>query len=466
MYKEIVKRHLIKTISYLMTLSLIFGICIEAYAITPEELGVEGYNAIDVSIIDQNHNDYEPYKENVELVDITPFGNLLRDVYYDTVTADKVYKIRSTDKIYITNTGNEDFFHDIAVYIKPYILVKEDKNIKYVTKDTVDLADLHYDYVNLQNKYVNDKSFYQTKWLVDFEDESYKYEYQLASDLKFTNDYVYNTNWESVKLIWAEDTGAYYAESKGGDTIYKFVGSGETLCINPLDLGYDTDEVIYGIHCVKYYTINNTEYKFWKIAYYTIDDDHTPKVIGKDVSNINKIEKSIVDPFIDVFDSDYYADAVKWAYGENITKGTSDNTFSPNVTCDRGQVVTFLYRLAGSPKVDYSINKFKDVKKNDYYSDAVIWALENGITNGTGKDTFSPNEKCTEAQILTFLYRASGSPYAEPTNWSKQYSNGFWSNALSWADNNNIVTNDIKGTFEIDTPCPRSHIVYYMYNTK
>lgn len=462
------RNHFLRPSSLILALCMVLGLNIQAYAITPEELGVEGYNAIDVSIIDQNHNDYEPYKENVELVDITPFGNLLRDVYYDTITADKVYKIRSTDKIYITNTGNEDFFHDIAVYIKPYILVKEDKNIKYVTRDTVDLADLHYDYVNLQNKYVNDKSFYQTKWMTNSADSKSEYTFQIASELRFVNGESWAGMYSDpryVRVRWAEDTGVNYAEYKGGDTIYKFVGSGETFCISPLKLNYEPDEIIYGLHCEKYYMIDGVEYKFWKIVYYTIDDNYTPKVIGQDNTEVveTNIPKNTVEPFIDVFDSDYYADAVKWAYDENITKGTSDNTFSPERYCNRGQVVTFLYRLAGSPKVDHSQDRFIDVKESDYFYDAVTWAMEKGITYGTGTNLFSPYDPCSESQILTFIYRANGSPEPTFTEWSMTQPIGFWSEALDWADYNKMIPEEIKDSFQIGSPCPRSHIVYYLY---
>ena len=113
-----------------------------------------------------------------------------------------------------------------------------------------------------------------------------------------------------------------------------------------------------------------------------------------------------VDPFTDVYVTDYYADAVSWAYESGITLGTSDTTFSPAQTCTRAQVISFLYRLADSPEVGGSDETpFTDVGESAYYLDAVIWAVANGVTSGTSETTFSPDSTCTRAQIVTFLYR-------------------------------------------------------------
>ncbi len=110
-------------------------------------------------------------------------------------------------------------------------------------------------------------------------------------------------------------------------------------------------------------------------------------------------------PFTDVSDSDYFCKPVKWAYGSKITGGTSDTAFSPYANCTRGQVVTFLWRTAGQPEPNSNKNPFTDVKADSYYYNAVLWAVENGITGGTGADTFSPDADCTRAQVVTFLYR-------------------------------------------------------------
>ena len=115
--------------------------------------------------------------------------------------------------------------------------------------------------------------------------------------------------------------------------------------------------------------------------------------------------KSDKNPFKDVRKGDYYYDAVLWAVEQNITKGTSETTFRPDQTCTRGQIVTFLWRYSGQPKPTSAVNPFEDVKEGQYYYDAVLWAMENRITSGTTRTTFRPNQTCTRAQIVTFLYR-------------------------------------------------------------
>ena len=110
-------------------------------------------------------------------------------------------------------------------------------------------------------------------------------------------------------------------------------------------------------------------------------------------------------PFTDVKTSDYFYKPVKWAFGSKITGGTSDTTFSPDNNCTRAQVVTFLWRTAGQPEAKGKDNPFTDVKSDSYYYKAVLWAVEQGITGGTSTTTFSPDNNCTRAQVVTFLYR-------------------------------------------------------------
>ncbi|MDO4281706.1 MAG: S-layer homology domain-containing protein, partial [Peptococcaceae bacterium] len=111
-------------------------------------------------------------------------------------------------------------------------------------------------------------------------------------------------------------------------------------------------------------------------------------------------------PFTDVAEGTYYHDAVQWAVEEGLAAGTSSTTFSPNATLTRGQTVTFLWRAAGEPAVNAD-NSFTDVADSAYYADAVAWAVQNGVTNGAGANTFSPDADCTRGQIVTFLWRAA-----------------------------------------------------------
>jgi hypothetical protein len=160
--------------------------------------------------------------------------------------------------------------------------------------------------------------------------------------------------------------------------------------------------------------------------------------------------------FRDVSASVSYSAAVKWAFENGVTDGTSKITFSPNATCTRSQVVTFLWRAAGEPQPEYTESVFSDVKESDYYYTAVSWAVEQGITNGTSATTFSPNVKCTEGQILTFLWRANGSPIVGNPGANPQY----YTSALLWAQSLNLI--DSK-TFSVSAYSPRANIVSYLY---
>ena len=115
-------------------------------------------------------------------------------------------------------------------------------------------------------------------------------------------------------------------------------------------------------------------------------------------------------PFTDIPSGDFYYDAVKWAYENKVASGMTTTTFGPNSTTTRGQVVTFLWRAMGSPEPETKSNPFKDVKSSNYYYKAVLWAVENGITSGTTPNKFSPDSNCTNAHILAFIYRLLGEP--------------------------------------------------------
>lgn len=168
-------------------------------------------------------------------------------------------------------------------------------------------------------------------------------------------------------------------------------------------------------------------------------------------------------PFTDVAETDYYYEAVMWALENNVTSGTSATTFSPMSTCTRGQVVTFLWRAAGSPEPKAAVNPFNDVSTSDYYSKSVLWAVEQGITSGTSATTFSPSNTCTNAQVITFLWRAEGSPSASGNSaLANSYGNSYYTNAVAWADTCGVLAGT-SAEFSADSACPRSNIVSYLY---
>ena len=174
-----------------------------------------------------------------------------------------------------------------------------------------------------------------------------------------------------------------------------------------------------------------------------------------------KIETTI--NFRDVKQSDYYYDAVKWAVEKGITEGTSATTFSPNVSCTRAQMVTFLWRAAGSPVPKSTTNPFKDISSTDYFYNAVLWAVENDITTGTGADTFSPNAKVNRAQTVTFLYRAAGSPASGSSSFSDVPESAYFAKAVAWADANDITNGTSNVKFSPNADCTRGQIVTLLY---
>ena len=169
--------------------------------------------------------------------------------------------------------------------------------------------------------------------------------------------------------------------------------------------------------------------------------------------------------FDDVKDSSvYYYDAVYWAYDNGITTGTSDTLFSPSADCTRAQFVTFLYRLAGSPTPTTTSCKFTDISASGYYYKAVLWAAENGVTEGTTSTTFSPNVKITRAQAVTMIYRYAGSPSVSTTNpFTDTSSSAYYYNAMLWAVKNGITSGTSKTTFSPNTTCSRAMMVTFLY---
>ena len=168
--------------------------------------------------------------------------------------------------------------------------------------------------------------------------------------------------------------------------------------------------------------------------------------------------------FRDVEQSDYYYDAVQWAVEKGITEGTSADTFSPGASCTRAQMVTFLWRAAGSPAPKSTTNPFRDVRSTDYYYDAVLWAVENGITSGASADTFAPNATVTRGQTVTFLYRAAGSPaVGGNAGFSDVNANDYYNSAVAWAAENNITGGTGNGKFSPKADCTRGQIVTLLY---
>ena len=173
-------------------------------------------------------------------------------------------------------------------------------------------------------------------------------------------------------------------------------------------------------------------------------------------------------PFTDVKQGTFCYDAVLWAVDKGITNGTTTTTFSPKEACNRGQIVVFLWRMAGEPKAVNRNNPFTDVKEGSYCYEAVLWAVENGITNGTTKTTFEPRTTCNRGQIVTFLWRAAGEPKAENRNnpFTDVKEGSYCYEAVLWAVENGVTNGVTNTTFEPRSNCNRGQAVTFLYRAR
>ena len=188
---------------------------------------------------------------------------------------------------------------------------------------------------------------------------------------------------------------------------------------------------------------------------------------GKVTIKASFVEEVPEQLFKDVPANAYYYEAVKWAQEKGITGGIGNGLFGPNDPCTRAQIVTFLWRAAGSPAPKNTGTAFGDVKPGSFYEQAVAWAVENGITSGTGDGKFSPDATCTRAQSVTFLYRASGSPaVSDKAEFSDVSTTAFYADAVAWAAKKGITTGIGGGLFGSDNDCTRGQIVTFLWRCK
>ncbi len=268
----------------------------------------------------------------------------------------------------------------------------------------------------------------------------------------YTAHWRYNGSGHSYSYYTIKATaGAGGSISPSGNVSVR-EGRDQTFTITP-DKGYAVSNVkIDGksIGAVKSYTFEN------------VRRTHTIEVI---FMKANGNPQTGV--FVDVATGSYYEDAVDWAVENGITKGTDDTHFSPDGICTRAQAVTFLWRTAGSPKPETRAMPFTDVPVGSYYYDAVLWAVENGITKGTSDTTFSPNMTCTRAQIVAFLWRSEKSPAAGTANpFADVKSTAYYADAVLWAVKEDITKGTTNTTFSPDADCTRAQIVTFLWRCK
>ena len=182
------------------------------------------------------------------------------------------------------------------------------------------------------------------------------------------------------------------------------------------------------------------------------------------VEYITKDEALQPSVFTDVKEGAYYVDAVNWAVDKKVTSGKTETTFAPNDSCTRAQAVTFLWRAAGSPEPTASEMTFTDVKADSYYYKAVLWAVENKITSGMSDTLFAPDATCSRSQIVTFLYRMQNSPESKAENpFTDVKADAYYANAVLWAVENGVTTGASATTFDPAGDCTRGQIVTFLY---
>lgn len=234
-------------------------------------------------------------------------------------------------------------------------------------------------------------------------------------------------------------------------------GSIVTITVTP-DVGYVLDEL----------TVTDKDGKELSLTKKS-DTEYTFVMPAGKVEITPSFVKQAEEPsrvFVDVKTGDYFYDAVLWAVEKGITNGTSAETFSPEDPCTRAQIVTFLWRAAGSPVVNYAMD-LSDVAGDAYYAEAVRWALSEGITTGTSDHTFSPDAVCTREQAVTFLYRAVGSPAVSGESAFEDVgADAYYARAVAWAAQNGVTNGISQALFGTGSDCTRAQIVTFLYRAQ
>ena len=286
----------------------------------------------------------------------------------------------------------------------------------------------------------------------------------VAKGAKFyLNDTPCKLDWEN-KFFWTETmtaegnpvqedpvitakAGANGTITPSGSVTVK-AGADQAFAIQP-NSGYTVSKVLVDgtdVGAVTSYTFKN------------VTANHTIEAV------FAKVEAKPTNPFVDVAEGTYYYDPVLWAVANGITSGVDATHFEPEGTCTRAHAVTFLWRASGQPEPKTTNMPFRDVKPGSYYEKAVLWAVENKITNGTGTTTFSPDENCTRAQIVTFLWRSEGEPYASDSNNPfTDIASDYYMDAVFWAVKEGITNGTTPTTFSPNERCTRAQIVTFIY---
>ncbi len=275
----------------------------------------------------------------------------------------------------------------------------------------------------------------------------------------YTAIYTFNNAQDTATVVYTYEDGTTWTETR------TYNAAGQLITVAD-EYGDITEYTYNAAGYIETETFTMDEY-WMRYTYYYDEDGNETKIVYED-SDGEKFTMGGDDdylPFTDLNTNSYYYNAVLWAYDFGITTGTSDTTFSPNMDCNRAQIVTFLWRIAGCPEPESTETKFTDLNSNAYYYEAVLWAEQTGVTSGTSATTFSPNKSCTRAEVATFLYRVAGEPEldTEATDFTDLNANSYYYQAVLWANANNITNGTGDSKFSPNTTCNRAMIVTFLY---
>ena len=407
--------------------------------------------------IADDSSDYNSRKDTLELdyVKFTSLPNSTREgvLYEGKSKIDRNDKVEDLDKVTFESVAKAK--DTITISFTAYGKLYKDgaskgKDVDYSGSVVISVVkeDIVFEVgVNSAVKLGSDK-------FIDFlrdSDKSYK-----KADL----DYVtFDVGKNSAITSYFNGTGALYRYYNGSTGVNATVSAKDEFYYNPKTSSkhYDLDDVTY---------VTSKFAKVGDIVYIPFTAYGTKS--GQKAEGTLAIKVKQTMNFVDVRPGDYFYDSVQWAVNLDITKGTSATTFSPKQGCTRAQIVTFLWRAANSPAPRSSTNKFTDVYATTHadYMKAIIWATEQGITTGTGNGKFSPDDTCTRAQIVTFLYRFKSNPAVYGSlNFSdvNKTEHAAFYNAILWAVNNKITTGYGNGIFDPNGTCNRGDAVTFLY---
>ena len=286
---------------------------------------------------------------------------------------------------------------------------------------------------------------------------------RVTTDTVFTADTTIYAQWTYINDTDNDDDDDDYTPTYKVETSVSKDADG-TVSVKP-STAEQGDKVTITVTPDRYYNVDGVTVKDQNGKKITVTENADGTFTFKMPASKVTVEPvfSWDNPFADVAENAYYASAVEWALKNDVTGGTTATTFSPNAVCTRAQAVTFLWRAAGCPE-PAGTNSFTDVSADAYYAKAVVWAVEQGITNGTGGGKFSPDAACTRAQVVAFLWRAEGSDTAGTANaFADVPTNAYYTGAVNWAVENSITGGTSATTFSPAANCTRAQIVTFLY---